>query len=275
MRQKDWLKLHLQEFTTNQGFNNSIIDNLVDCKFEYPCSLLELRHFINKMNGVSRLIFYGDSSVAINLGSWVDFIDRKELHFKIQFDVNPLFGLKVYLTINRSVQLFLQSCQDANDVNNTNFLYLNFTFTKTGKLDGYINNLIPVILHSGDNTKRTVNVVLLTMHILERLTDPKAPIPRDDLISFTKLFGEGAMEEIKMITGCKIGSRRFIVQLIHNKTSTWSSIILNVLKLGCTNHDKIETLEGFLNHSRFIIALTNVFPSQNASSRSPLQVFPS
>ena len=46
----------------------------------------------------------------------------------MQFGVEPLFGLKCCLTINRSVQLFLQSCQDAFDINEVKICYLDFVF---------------------------------------------------------------------------------------------------------------------------------------------------
>ena len=128
MSQKDWLKLHLQEANSNQGFDNSIMDKLSEFKFDYPRSLSELRHFVDNMTGVARLIFYGNSVAAVSLNSWVDLFDSKELLFEMQFDVDPLFGLKICLTIDRSFQLFLQSCQDASDFDEVNFRYLDFSF---------------------------------------------------------------------------------------------------------------------------------------------------
>ena len=41
------------------------------------------------------------------------------------------------------------------------------------KVDCYINNLIPVILHSEDNAEQSANAVPLTMHIIYRL--PSSP----------------------------------------------------------------------------------------------------
>ena len=43
---------------------------------------------------------------------------------------------------------------------------------KHGKFDCYIDNLIPFILHSGDNAERAANAVPLAMHIISRPVHP-------------------------------------------------------------------------------------------------------
>ena len=48
---------------------------------------------------------------------------------------------------------------------------------KHGKVGCYIDNLIPVILHSGDNAERAANAVPLAMHITGRPVHPNEPIP--------------------------------------------------------------------------------------------------
>ena len=63
MSQKDWLKLHLQE-SNNIQLDDDIIDKLSDFKFEYTKTMNSLRHFLNNMVGVCRLLFYGDSAIS-------------------------------------------------------------------------------------------------------------------------------------------------------------------------------------------------------------------
>ena len=75
------------------------------------------------------------------------------------------------------------------------------TFLKQGKVNCYIDYLIPVILHSGDNAERAASAVPLAMHIIGRPVHPNEPIPRDDLLFFRKLYGESQMAEIKTVTG--------------------------------------------------------------------------
>ena len=127
--------------------------------------------------------------------------------------------------------------------------------TSTGKVDGYIDDIIPVALYTPNNAKRAANVVPLAMHILGRPTDKNDPISRTDLLSFSKLSGEGKMEEIKTVTGWTIDTRRFLVSLTDDKCSTWTSTIRSILASGQTNHNIMETLEGRLNHCGYIIPL--------------------
>ena len=46
----------------------------------------------------------------------------------MQFASNHLFGLKICLTVDRSIQLFLTSCQDASTYDKVLFKYLDFSF---------------------------------------------------------------------------------------------------------------------------------------------------
>ena len=46
MSQKDWLKLHIQEHTNNNGLDDDIIDKLAKLKFDYPNYLQDIRHFV-------------------------------------------------------------------------------------------------------------------------------------------------------------------------------------------------------------------------------------
>ena len=61
---------------------------------------------------------------------------------------------------------------------------------KNGKVNWYIDNLIPVILHSVYNAERSTNVVPLDMHKIGQLVHPNEPIPQDNLLCFRKLYGK-------------------------------------------------------------------------------------
>ena len=103
MSQRDWLRLHLQESNFNQGLDDNTIDKIVKFKFDYPKSLHSLPHFVNNVTGITRIIFYGKSYLATSLSSWIDHFDKREMAYEMNFDVDPLFGFKVFLAINRSV----------------------------------------------------------------------------------------------------------------------------------------------------------------------------
>ncbi len=103
LSQKDWLELHLQE-SNNLHLDDDIIEKLSDFKFEYPKSLSPICHCINNLIGICRLLFYGNSAIAQKVSVWVDHLDQREMLYKMNFDTDPLFGLKVYLTIERTIQ---------------------------------------------------------------------------------------------------------------------------------------------------------------------------
>ena len=55
-------------------------------------------------------------------------IDQKEMLYEMQFYIDPLFGLKICLTVDQSIQPFLTSCQESQDLNKVNFCYLDSYF---------------------------------------------------------------------------------------------------------------------------------------------------
>ena len=128
-----------------------------------------------------------------------------------------------------------------------------------GKVDGHIDDLIPVALHHNNNALRAANAVPLAMHILGRPVSNAEPVPRDELIQCQKLMGEGRMAEVKTVTGWDIDTRRFEVRLTNDKTKAWSTSIKDILKAGDTCHEDMETLEGRLNHAGYIIPLARHF----------------
>ena len=66
MSQRDWLKPHLQETNSHQ-LDDSIIDKLSDFKFNYPKSLHDLRHFVNNLVGMCRLLFFKDRAITLQI----------------------------------------------------------------------------------------------------------------------------------------------------------------------------------------------------------------
>ena len=112
MSQRDWLKLHLQE-SNNHQLDDSIIDKLSDFKFDYLNSLHDLRYFVNNLVGKCRLLFFKDNAITLQTSSWVNHIDQKEMLYEMHFDIDPLFGLKICLTVDQAIQLFLISCQES------------------------------------------------------------------------------------------------------------------------------------------------------------------
>ena len=130
---------------------------------------------------------------------------------------------------------------------------------KHGKVDCYIYNLIPVILHSGYNYERATNAVPIATHIIGRPVFPNEPIPWDNLLCFRKPYGEIQTTEMKIITGWGINTRRFLVFLTEDKQSSCSTSIKTIINRGSSTYNDIETLVGHLNHCGNIIPLARHF----------------
>ena len=97
------------------------------------------------------------------------------------------------------------------------------------------------------------------MHTVGRPIHSLEPIPRDDLLCFRKLYGEGKLEEVKVVTGWGIDTRRFIVYLTPDKQAAWATSIQNIIDKGITNYKEIESLIGRLNHCGYIIPTARHF----------------
>ena len=130
---------------------------------------------------------------------------------------------------------------------------------KEGKVDGYIDDLIPVVVHEGDNALRAANAVPLAIHIVGRPVNKKEPIQRDDLLSFSKLLGEGCMAELKTVTGWTINTRLFRVILPDDKFANWTKDINDLISSKIAKHSDVETIEGRLNHVGYIIPTARHF----------------
>ena len=60
-----------------------------------------------------------------------------------------------------------------------------------GKVNCYVDNFIPIVLHSGNNVERSANTIPLNMHTIGRPVHPNEPISWEYHLCFCKLFCEG------------------------------------------------------------------------------------
>ena len=97
---------------------------------------------------------------------------------------------------------------------------------KCGKIDSYVDDLITVALHVDRNANKAANAVPLALDILGRPVSPQEPVPWDELLSIIKLYAEGAMQEIQVVTGWEINTRKFQVALTADKFEAWTNKFL-------------------------------------------------
>ena len=93
------------------------------------------------------------------------------------------------------------------------------TAGSVGRVDGFIDDLINVFLDTPENCKRQPYVVPLAMHVTSRphAGDSNEPITRRNLLSVPKLLAEGSCDEVQIVLGWRIDTRRMLVALPDDK----------------------------------------------------------
>ena len=94
-----------------------------------------------------------------------------------------------------------------------------------GICDVYIDDIATVTVDEPGNAKRAKEAVPLAIHALGRPLDDLEHIPRDNLVSLSKLEAEGSPAEQIVMLGFNIDTRRLTVSLPDHKFIAWSSSV--------------------------------------------------
>jgi hypothetical protein len=129
-----------------------------------------------------------------------------------------------------------------------------------GKADNYLDDLIMIILGDNpENIKRGNSAATLALEILGRPNAEQEPLSRSHLVSLSKLIAEGRLEEIKVILGWALDTRRLILSLSKEKFDEWSRDISHMISNKSTTGRTITTTVGRLNHVGYIIPTARHF----------------
>jgi hypothetical protein len=107
----------------------------------------------------------------------------------------------------------------------------------TGRVDGFIDDLINVFLDTAANCQRQPHVVPLVMFVTSRphAGDKHEPIQRRAILLLEELLLEGAPAEIQIVLGWLLDTHRLLVALPDDKYNAWTLVIDEiVLKRHCT-----------------------------------------
>ena len=118
------------------------------------------------------------------------------------------------------------------------------------KCDLYIDDNLSKCVDIDDNAERTSKAVLLATHIIGRPFNENDPLIRKDLVSFSKLSAEGALEEEKIFLGWNLNTRDLLINLPFHKYKAWTTDINEIVceKKGKTTASELESLIGRLGH---------------------------
>ena len=93
------------------------------------------------------------------------------------------------------------------------------------KTDIYIDDKTTISLDDPIILPRARAAVLLTIHIVARPLQMEEPIPRSHMVALQKLMAEGAMEEMKVVFGWLLDTRRLVIYLTDHKFVAWTKKI--------------------------------------------------
>ena len=130
-----------------------------------------------------------------------------------------------------------------------------------GHFDSFVDDIIGLCLHIGDNAAKTLNAILLSIHLLARPFNASVAsnIPHNYIISAKKWLAEGTQEEIKTILGWLVDSRRLLVRLPPDKYTSYSSQVKDILTAGKINHKQLENLIGRLQRASYVAPHSKYF----------------
>jgi hypothetical protein len=131
----------------------------------------------------------------------------------------------------------------------------------TGRVDGFIDDLINVFPDTVENCRRQPHVVPLAMFVTSRphAGPDREPILRRAILSLEKLLREGAPSEIQIVLGWSLNTRRLLVALPDDKFTAWDSTLDEIIAARSCTKSSLDSLEGRLNHASYVIPLARHF----------------
>ena len=131
--------------------------------------------------------------------------------------------------------------------------------TKDCYIDGYIDDMITIILALDHLIRRAIQIIPLLCLVFFRPVHKNESKFRSDIISIKKLLAEGNLSETKNFLGWIINTRSMRVYLPKLKAMKWILEIDETLQVKSISYKKLEKLIGKLNHTAFIIPFTRYF----------------
>ena len=137
-------------------------------------------------------------------------------------------------------------------------LALEITTTEES-MDGFIDNIITIMVDGEHWIDRAKSAALLVIHTLFRPLYPSEPLKRDDPLSLRKMAGEGQLAEKKTCLGWGINTHSLRLFLPEEKKTAWTTDIKEALASTKIKTDTLESLIVKLNHAAHVITSARYF----------------
>ena len=117
-----------------------------------------------------------------------------------------------------------------------------------GSCDVYLDDSIVISPDLPGNRDRARGAIALAIHAVGRPLAENETVPRNHLISKSKLKAEAALTELLIMLGWLLNTRQLLIQLPDHKWSVWRKTLVDMIKKGKTTFDEMETVVGRLTH---------------------------
>ena len=130
-----------------------------------------------------------------------------------------------------------------------------------GHYDSYVDDIVGICVDLGDNARRTLNAILLTLHLLAKPFYNKTndQPSHEYILSMKKWRAEGKQEEHKIVLGWEIDTRAFVVKLPEDKHIAYTNQINQVLQAGKIEHKNLENMIGRLQRASYVAPHSKYF----------------
>ena len=125
--------------------------------------------------------------------------------------------------------------------------------------DVFIDDIISVGVHKNDNLQRLMAGPCTVMHAMAHAALGPTNLPHQDLIAEDKNDAEGAPEEVKVVLGWEIDTRRLVIQLPAHKFHAWMSQLTSLIDRKSANSKDLQTMLGRLENVALIIPMFGHF----------------
>ena len=129
-----------------------------------------------------------------------------------------------------------------------------------GWVDSYIDDILGICLHIGDNAKRVSAAILLTIYLIAHpgsATDH--PIPHNYMLSLKKWLAEGRQEESKTVLGWVVNTRSLLVSLPDDKFDAYKKQVQDIIRLKKADDKNLQCLIGRLERTAYAVPNAKFF----------------
>ena len=129
-----------------------------------------------------------------------------------------------------------------------------------GKADVFLDDIISCVVDLNDNLDRITKAPSTVIDAVAR-QGKSMDVERDNMIEIDKAKAEGAAEEIKIVLGWTLETRRLLISLPKHKFIAWSSQIDSILENKSVSNKSLMSILGRLENVAQILVMLGHFLS--------------